>query len=131
MLQTEHEVTFLRERTVDDLWGFCRTCEHAEPCLAGCTWTSHVFFGRPGNNPYCVHRAMKHEEQGVHEVLHRVDPATGAPFDHGRFAIRVEPLAASEPAVLGVPIQTVVDAQPEVGRVIDLDTAQARLKRVR
>lgn len=131
VLETEHNLTFLRERTVDDLWGFCRTCEHAERCLAGCTWTSHVFFGRPGNNPYCVHRAMKHEEQGVQEVLYRVDPATGAPFDHGRFEARIEPLPDAPASVLGVPLDRVVNATVDDGPVIDLATTKARLKRVR
>ena len=37
-----------RDRTVDDLWGFCRGCYYAEDCMAGCMWTSHVYFGRPG-----------------------------------------------------------------------------------
>ena len=41
-----------------NLWGFCRTCDYAELCRGGCTWTAHVFFGQPGNNPYCHHRAL-------------------------------------------------------------------------
>ena len=31
---------FTRDRTVDDLWGFCRTCYYADECSAGCTWTA-------------------------------------------------------------------------------------------
>ncbi|MCA9661432.1 MAG: radical SAM protein, partial [Myxococcales bacterium] len=50
------EMRSLRERTVDDLWGYCRTCYYAETCLAGCTATSEPLLGRPGNNPYCHHR---------------------------------------------------------------------------
>lgn len=130
-LETREELTFLRERTVDDLWGFCRTCKHAETCLAGCTWTSHVFFGKQGNNPYCVHRAMVHEERGVQEILTRVDPASGAPFDHGKFEVRIEPLPDAPAAVLGVPLEDVIAATPADGRVIDVASTKARLARVR
>jgi nif11-class peptide radical SAM maturase 3 len=30
------------------LWGFCKTCEFAEMCRGGCSWTAHVFFDRRG-----------------------------------------------------------------------------------
>ena len=50
---------FTRERTVDDLSGFCRTCYYAETCLGGCSWTAHVLTGRRGDNPYCHHRALE------------------------------------------------------------------------
>jgi len=83
---------YTRDRTVEDLWGFCRTCYYAEECRAGCTWTSFVFFGRAGNNPYCHHRALEMERKGVREILTRVEMAPGAPFDHGKFEIREEPL---------------------------------------
>lgn len=45
------EIHFGRLRTVEDLWGYCRTCYYADVCRGGCTWTSHSLFGRPGNNP--------------------------------------------------------------------------------
>jgi radical SAM protein with 4Fe4S-binding SPASM domain len=83
---------YTRDRTVDDLWGFCRTCYYAEECRAGCTWTSFVFFGRAGNNPYCHHRALEMQRKGVREVVSRVEMARGAPFDYGKFEIREEPL---------------------------------------
>ena len=82
----------VRARTVDDLWGYCRGCYYAAECMAGCTWTSHVFFGRPGNNPYCHHRALEHAARGERERLVRVAPPPGEPFDHGRFEIVVESL---------------------------------------
>ena len=44
-------LAFTRARTVDDLWGFCRTCAFAAHCLGGCTFTAHAVLGRPGNNP--------------------------------------------------------------------------------
>jgi radical SAM protein with 4Fe4S-binding SPASM domain len=43
---------FTRDRTVEDLWGHCRDCYYNDTCRAGCSWTTHVLLGRPGNNPY-------------------------------------------------------------------------------
>ena len=83
---------YTRDRTVDDLWGYCRTCYYADSCRAGCTWTSDVFFGRPGNNPYCHHRALEFAARGQRERLVRVAEAPGQPFDQGRFELIVEPL---------------------------------------
>jgi len=53
------ELAFARRRTVDDLWGFCRTCTFAATCMGGCSFTAHAVFGRPGNNPYCHYRARR------------------------------------------------------------------------
>ena len=83
---------YTRDRTVDDLWGYCRSCYYADECRAGCTWTSFVFFGKAGNNPYCHHRALEMQRKGVREVLTRVEEAPGAPFDFGRFEVREEAL---------------------------------------
>jgi radical SAM protein with 4Fe4S-binding SPASM domain len=80
------------ERATEDLWGYCGGCYYAEICRAGCTWTSHVFFGKRGNNPYCHHRALEHEKQGLRERVERVEAAPGEPFDYGRFQIVVEPV---------------------------------------
>lgn len=76
------------------MWGFCKSCEFAELCRGGCSWTAHVFFNRRGNNPYCHHRALFQAERGIRErvVLKRV--AQGLPFDNGEFAIIEEPLDA-------------------------------------
>ena len=90
---------FTRDRTVDDLWGACRTCYYADTCRAGCSWTSHVLFGRPGNNPFCHHRALELLREGKRERLVRTHAAEGAPFDHGRFDIVVEDWAPDELAV--------------------------------
>jgi radical SAM protein with 4Fe4S-binding SPASM domain len=81
---------YTRDRTVDDLWGFCRSCYYAAECLAGCTWTSHVFFGRPGNNPYCHHRALEMQSNGKRERLEQTRMASGLPFDYAHFALVVE-----------------------------------------
>lgn len=90
------EITFnlnaAAPEATDHLWGFCRTCEHARACRGGCTWTAHVFFNRPGNNPYCHHRALKHAERGLRERFFPVQAAAGLPFDNGVFEIVTEPL---------------------------------------
>jgi radical SAM protein with 4Fe4S-binding SPASM domain len=90
-------IAFNRRRTVDDLWGFCRTCYYAETCMAGCTWTSHALMGRPGNNPMCHHRALEMDRQGLRERLVKVKDAPGRSFDHGEFEIVVEPAPARVP----------------------------------
>jgi radical SAM protein with 4Fe4S-binding SPASM domain len=89
-------LAFNRRRTVEDLWGYCRTCYYAETCLAGCTWTAHALMGRAGNNPMCHHRALDFEARGLRERLVKVKDAGGKSFDHGEFEIVVEP--ASERA---------------------------------
>lgn len=83
---------YTRDRTVEDLWGFCRSCYYAEVCLGGCTWTSFVLFGKPGNNPYCHHRALELERQGLRERVVPKRQAPGEPFDHGTFDLIVEPV---------------------------------------
>jgi radical SAM protein with 4Fe4S-binding SPASM domain len=87
---------YTRDRTVDSLWGYCRTCYYAETCMAGCTWTSFVFFGKAGNNPYCHHRALEMRRAGKRERLVPREAAPGEPFDHGRFEILVEDLNTGE-----------------------------------
>jgi radical SAM protein with 4Fe4S-binding SPASM domain len=84
------ELRYIRDRTVEDLWGYCRSCYYADVCRAGCTWTSHVILGRPGNNPYCHHRALEHARIGTRERMVPVESAPGVPFDHGRFELVVE-----------------------------------------
>ncbi len=83
---------YTRDRTVEDLTGFCRTCYYADTCRAGCTWTASVLFGRPGDNPYCHHRALEREREGLRERLVLREPAPGEPFDHGVFELVVEPI---------------------------------------
>jgi radical SAM protein with 4Fe4S-binding SPASM domain len=90
------ELAFTRARTVEDLWGFCRTCPFAATCLGGCTFTAHALFGRPGNNPYCHFRARTLAQRGVRERLVPEAPAPGRPFDSGRFRLVEEPLDAPD-----------------------------------
>jgi radical SAM protein with 4Fe4S-binding SPASM domain len=87
---------YTRDRTVDDLWGFCRTCYYADECRAGCTWTADVLFGRPGNNPYCHHRALELARHGKRERVVQVENAPGRPFDNGRFELVLEDLPQGE-----------------------------------
>jgi radical SAM protein with 4Fe4S-binding SPASM domain len=91
------ELAFTRARGVDFTWGFCRTCAFVETCLGGCTFTAHALLGRPGNDPYCHHRARRFAAEGRRERLVRVERAPGAPFDNGRFEIVIEALDAPEP----------------------------------
>ena len=79
----------------EHLWGFCRSCDYAELCRGGCSWTAHVFFGKRGNNPYCHHRALVHARAGKRERLILDQPASGEPFDHGIFRIIEEPAQAA------------------------------------
>lgn len=87
---------FTRDRTVEDLWGYCRTCYYNDTCRAGCSWTSHVLLGKPGNNPYCHHRALELLREGKRERIVRVEAAAGTPFDYGRYELIVEPWTEAE-----------------------------------
>ncbi|CAN5419412.1 GDL motif peptide-associated radical SAM/SPASM maturase [soil metagenome] len=93
------ELRYTRDRTAADLWGFCKDCYYADGCRAGCTWTSHVFFGKPGNNPYCHHRALEHDARGLRECLVQRKAAPGTPFDHGEFDVIVEAKDSDTPDV--------------------------------
>jgi radical SAM protein with 4Fe4S-binding SPASM domain len=87
---TTEQLSVNRTRDVTDLWGFCRSCYYAAACLGGCSWTTHVLFGRTGNNPYCSYRAFKLKSFGLRERLVKVSDAGGIPFDFGRFDIVLE-----------------------------------------
>jgi len=88
---TDRALERVGSRSVDDLWGFCRDCYYAEVCMAGCVWTAHTFLGRPGNMPYCHHRALELRQQGLRERLVLEEPAPGRSFDHGTWRLVVEP----------------------------------------
>lgn len=88
---------YTRDRTVEDLWGYCRDCYYADTCRAGCTWTSFVLFGKAGNNPYCHHRALEYQRMGKRERVVRVESAPNKPFDYGRFELVVEALEERGP----------------------------------
>jgi radical SAM protein with 4Fe4S-binding SPASM domain len=83
---------YTRDRTVEDLWGYCRECYYAPECMGGCTWMAHSLFGKPGNNPYCHHRALEMQRAGRRERVVLRERAPGAPFDHGVFELINEPI---------------------------------------
>lgn len=89
--QNSPAVRFSRDRELDELWGFCKTCYYAESCRGGCSWTAHTLLGRRGNMPYCYHRAETLQARGTRERLTRVEQAPGQPFDFGRFKVVEEP----------------------------------------
>lgn len=88
---------FTRQRSVADLWGYCRDCYYNNVCFGGCTMTCHVLAGRAGNNPYCHHRALELLAEGKRERLVRAHAAdANQPFDHGTFENVTEPWPADE-----------------------------------
>ena len=126
------QLKMFRERTRDDLWGYCKTCYYGDICKAGCSWTSHSLFAKPGNNPYCIHRALQFEEQGKRERIEKVEQAPGIPFDNGRFEVIVEDIPEGEadtPTILGIPIQDVLSLDTKVKAAFDQDTIKERLNK--
>jgi radical SAM protein with 4Fe4S-binding SPASM domain len=85
---------FGRDFRPENLWGFCRSCYYADICRAGCTWTSDALLGRPGNNPYCHHRALELSQRGLLERVVKIAEAPGLPFDLARFALVTERIEA-------------------------------------
>jgi radical SAM protein with 4Fe4S-binding SPASM domain len=103
------ELSFTRNRSVENLWGFCRICPFAKTCLGGCSFTSHSLFGKPGNNPYCHYRAKTLAKQNKRERLVLRENAPSIPFDNGLFEIIEEPFDMPE---------------------LDLHTSKARIKKI-
>jgi radical SAM protein with 4Fe4S-binding SPASM domain len=89
---------YTRDRDATSLWGRCASCYYADTCRAGCTWTGDVLFGRPGNNPFCHHRAIELKKEGLRERVVRVAAPPGEPFDHGLFEIVEEPWPTNTPS---------------------------------
>lgn len=89
-------VRFARDRTTDELWGFCETCYYADTCRGGCSWTAHCTLGKRGNNPFCYHRVVQLRRKGIRERLVPKERAPNQPYDFGRFEIEEEPLPAGE-----------------------------------
>jgi hypothetical protein len=122
---TSEAIHFGRLRSVDDLWGFCRTCYYADVCRGGCTWTSHSLLGKPGNNPYCHYRALELQKQGLRERIVKIQDAANASFAVGRFDLVTERVADGTPVSSIVRSGQVIELAwknrgkraPEVGRV--------------
>lgn len=77
----------VRDRTSADLWGFCASCYYADVCLGGCVWTAYTLLGKPGNMPWCHHRALELLARGRRERLVPVGIAPGRPFDRGEWEL--------------------------------------------
>jgi len=84
-------IRFARDRTTDELWGFCKTCYYADVCRAGCSWTVHTTLGRRGNNPFCYYRVTELKKRGIREKLVHKARAPNLPYDHGLFELVEEP----------------------------------------
>ncbi len=102
--QSAPEVTYVRQRTLDDLWGYCRECYYGPTCMGGCTAASEPLLGRPGNNPFCHHRALEMDRMGMRERVELVRAAPGLPFDNGLFRVIREPKDPEQRARTG-PVQ--------------------------
>jgi Y-X(10)_GDL-associated radical SAM protein len=105
-----------RVRSVDDLWGFCRTCYYAPVCHGGCTWMADSLLGRPGNNPYCHYRVLELEKRGLRERIVKLRDAPREAFATGEFALLTEPIPGAEsrePA--DVPSPRPPERQPSAG----------------
>ena len=86
------QLAFERPGSAVQLWGYCQTCYYAAACRGGCSWMAHSLFGRRGNNPYCHHRALELNRQGLRERVVQIAPSPGtpSPFDHGIFSLQLE-----------------------------------------
>lgn len=104
------EIRYVERRTLDDLWGYCRECYYAETCMAGCTAMSEPLLGRPGNNPYCHHRALEMDAIGMRERVEMVAAAGPASFAHGLFRLIREPKDGQGERVV---------EEPRIGREIE------------
>lgn len=51
-----------RQFTLDNLGGFCKTCDYAEVCRGGCTWASFSQNRFVRDNEYCYWRQLKQSE---------------------------------------------------------------------
>ncbi|MEM6997077.1 MAG: radical SAM protein [Myxococcota bacterium] len=90
------ELKYTRNRTRKELWGYCGDCYYADVCRAGCTATTEPLLGRPGNNPWCHHRALELRARGLRERIELVSRGPGLPFDHGAYRLIVESTDAVE-----------------------------------
>jgi len=115
--EQSYQLGYIRQRTLDDLWGFCRTCYYASTCMAGCTAAAEPLLGRPGNNPFCHHRALTLDRQGLRERIEQVSRSeTPSPFDNGLFRIVREHKDPEARAQHGGPVHV---EEPRVSRQIE------------
>ena len=113
--EESYQLGYVRQRTVDDLWGYCRECYYAETCMAGCTAAAEPLLGRPGNNPFCHHRALVMDRQGLRERIEQVRGATGQGFDNGLFRVIRE---HKDPALRALHGPVAIE-EPRVSRLVE------------
>ncbi|MCA9692157.1 MAG: radical SAM protein [Myxococcales bacterium] len=113
------EVQYTRTRDTSALWGYCAECYYADLCRGGCTAVAEPLMGRPGNNPYCHHRALEMDRMGLRERVELVAAAPGVPFDHGLYRIVREFKDPTLRAAFG-PLQT---DEPRTARAVDPEGA--------
>ncbi|MBK6918947.1 MAG: radical SAM protein [Deltaproteobacteria bacterium] len=109
------EITYVRDRTTADLWGYCAECYYGPTCMSGCTAATEPLLGRPGNNPFCHHRALEMDRMGLRERVELVAAAPGLPFDNGLFRVVREHKDPELRERLG-PVQ--ID-EPRTSRLVD------------
>ncbi|MCA9654908.1 MAG: radical SAM protein [Myxococcales bacterium] len=103
--ERSEQLAYIRERSEAELWGYCAECYYASVCRAGCTATAEPLLGRPGNNPFCIHRAEQLRAQGQRERIELVVKGSGEPFDHGLYRLVREPIdphARGRPGAISV-----------------------------
>ncbi|MBN2197069.1 MAG: radical SAM protein [Polyangiaceae bacterium] len=65
----EGAFAYNRNFTIDQLGGFCRTCEYNDICRGGCTWSCFAETGELlRDNPYCYYRQLKELEEAGGKV---------------------------------------------------------------
>jgi radical SAM protein with 4Fe4S-binding SPASM domain len=73
----EGAFAYTRGFQLDDLGGFCRTCEHAAVCRGGCLSMRTCEGG--GENPFCYHRVATLAERAAARRKPRYSPMVLAP----------------------------------------------------
>ncbi len=88
---------YMRDRGPNERWGYCAGCYYGSLCRGGCTWMATALFERPGNNPYCHHRALEMKRMGKRERVLRISGAQGLPFDRASWQLIEEAYPDSQP----------------------------------
>ena len=55
--------SYTREFKKEDLHGYCENCEYGEICRGGCAFMAFGATGTLHNNPYCLYRIMKENNE--------------------------------------------------------------------
>ena len=82
---------------------------------AAATATAEPLLGRPGNNPFCHHRAQTLAAKGLRERIELVERGPGLPFDHGLYRVITEWIDPEQRASEG-PVHV---EEPRTSRLVD------------